>query len=114
MSDGPTCVVSKEIDNPIFGPIQIFTLARALQKPAVTAVGRRDQLNSAVEPERREVEGLEGNERIVLRCDDQRGDGDLSQDMPGAGPLIVVGRVAKSAIFCCVAVIEFPKGSNGV
>src|SRR6185295_16156930 len=64
-----------EIHNPILGPVRVFSVTREVNESAMAPVARGDHPNLRMALNQRPREHGVGDERIVLGCDDESGNG---------------------------------------
>lgn len=102
-----------KFDQPILSPEGVFFSMRPLQKPAVSTVSRRDEMDRCIPAERGRVKDSIRNKRIVLSGENKSGHRDLFENMSGADTLIIVGGVQKSSMGRRIGIIERAKTSNG-
>ena len=97
-----------EIHDPILGPVRIFSVARGVNESAMAPVARSDHPNLRMALNQRPCEHGIGDERIVLRCDDEGGNGKGLYHMVCPGSLVVVGTTGVPSVRGGIAVIEVP------
>jgi hypothetical protein len=61
-----------------------------MKEPAMASMARRDHPNLRMALDRGDSKHGVGNEGIVLRCDDEGGDGDGIEHMVCPGPIVIV------------------------
>ena len=91
-------VMLNEIKDSIFSPKEVFIRLWSLEKTAMSAITWGDEMDCWVGPDRRLVENGVGDKRIVLRGDDECGQMDVSENMPGSGSFIIIKRVVVAIV----------------
>src|SRR5947209_1326904 len=90
--------LSAELDDAVLGPEAIFLAVRVGGDEAdVSAVWRREQDDEGIVCQTRIAERSEGDKRIVLRVDDERGAAYIWDAGQSTGARIVVVHVAEAA-----------------
>lgn len=72
----------------------------------MASVARRNQPDQRVVLDRRHSEHGIGNKRVILRRDDQGGDGDRIEHMPGSRAVVIIGSALVSSIGGGIPIIE--------
>ncbi len=101
-----------KIDDPILGPVRVLSVAREVNESAMAPVARGDHPNLRMALNQRPREHGVGDERIVLRCDDEGGNGKGLYHMVCPGSLIIVGATGVPSVRGGIAVIEAPHRGN--
>src|SRR5258707_2055197 len=108
-------VGSGKLDDGALRPVAVVTGAvRISEKAAVAAVRRDDQLDVRVARQLWIAERLDGNEGVVGRRDDQRGDPDVLDDAEGGGAVVVVLGALESEEWRGVCGVELPHRTDAV
>ena len=102
----------KVTDDGGLGPVNAVAGRRA-EEGAVASVAGLDKGDVGIGEEARAGFRKEADERIVLRAEDERGNGDAVDDAGAGGAVVVVVGVAEAAIARDDLLVELADGANG-
>ena len=80
----------------------------------MASMSGRDEPNARIALNRWNGEHAVGDKRIILGCDNRRGNSDRFQHVASPGALVIIGGTAISAVRRGVAIVEFTDASDRV